>query len=186
MTQVEVIDAKLWHVGRIARMLRPEHAAALVRMGINSHRELRATFEASYVRKAMLIDGKLAGIGGIMGPLLSPIGFAWIAISDRATRYPVALVKEVRKHLAEEMKTKAELHTTIMVDDLAARRFAVFLGWHVADEGLGAAAETRPGRRTLHDHIASTPELLVPFRGSHLIKMGYHASASGDLPGLSN
>lgn len=186
MTHVEIIDARPWHCGRIARMLRPEHESALLRVGVNSHRELRTTFEASYLRKAMLIDRKLAGIGGIMGSILSPIGFAWLALTDRATRHPLAIVREVKKHLAEEMRTKTELTTTIMADDMAARRFAIFLGFHVSDEGLGAAAETRPGRRMLHEYITSTPELLVPFRGSHLIRMGYHESTGDHAPRFSN
>lgn len=183
----EIRDAKYFDCGRIARMLRVEHEAALIRLGVHSHREIRSTFEASCYRKAFLIDGKLAGLGGVMAPLLSPAGFVWLALSDRATRYPMAIIKYAKKHLAEVMvqQMKTELHTTVLMDDPAALRLAIFLGFHVSDEGLGSAAETRSGRRTLREYIVSTPELHLQHRDARLVVMGYHARGD-DLPSLSH
>lgn len=185
MTTFAIRDARHYDCGRMARMLRPDHEAALVRVGVNTHRELRATFDGSYYRKAFLIDGKLAGMGGAVGSILSPFAFVWVALTDRATRYPIQIIREARKHLAEIMVTKTELVTTVMLDDPAALRLATFLGFHVADQGLGAPAETRAGRRTLREFITSTPEMHLQLKGRPLVKMGYHAIGD-DLPGLAN
>lgn len=180
MAHFQIREARSYDCGRIARMLRPEHEAALVRIGVNTHREIRGTFSASYYRKAFLIDGKLAGIGGVMGSILSPFGFVWLALTDRATRYPMEIVREARRQLVEIMITKNELATTVAMDDPAALRLATFLGFHVADEGFGAPAETRVGRRTLREYIMANSDLHLSFNGRPFVRMGYHRS--GDAP----
>ncbi len=179
-------DAKVSDCGKMARMLRPAHEASFVSFGVSSHREIRTTFAASFYKKAFLIDGKLAGLGGAFGPLLSPFAFVWVCLSDRATRYPVQIVREARKQLAEIMKTREELSTIVMLNDEAALRLATFLGFHVCDHGMGAPAESRAGRRMLREYIMSTPELHVNAGKASFIRMGYHPVYGDDLPGLAN
>jgi hypothetical protein len=116
-----VIEARPWHCGRMARLLRIEHASAIARLGIDSHRELSSRFGESAFRRAWLIDGELAALGGVTGPQMAAWGFLWLALSERARRYPVAIVKEAKRQLAEIMVVKRELATTILDNDAAAR-----------------------------------------------------------------
>jgi hypothetical protein len=129
MPHFELRDAKLWHCGQIIRILRREQTEAMAIIGLDSHHELRSAFEDSAYKKAWFIDGKLVGIGGVAGPILSPFGMVWLALSQKATKYPLALVKLLRQQIDEVMQTKRTLLTTILADDEASERFAVFMGF---------------------------------------------------------
>ncbi len=178
-TVFEIVEARRWMCGRMTRMLRAEHQSAAIRLGLDVHRGLRDMYDRSpFFRKAWLIDGHLSALGGATGSALSPASFVWIALSERATRYPVAIIKEARRQLAELMQTKQELTTTIIDGDEAAKRLVVFLGWHVNDTGEGAMAETRYGRKRLTafiDHEA--PRLR--FGNGSAIPLGYHSPYEG-------
>lgn len=174
MTTFSVIPARPYHCGQMVRLLRVEHQAAIARLGLDSHRELRERFEQSSFRRAWLIDGKLAALGGVTGGKISGTGFLWLAISERARKYPVAIVKEARKQLAEVMEIKRELATTILNGDAAARRLAIYLGFHVADEGPGAIAHSRFARRDLSRHLDVDPDIRIPIGDGFAIAMGYH------------
>ncbi len=181
----EIVEARRWMCGRLARMLRGEHQAAALRVGLDIHRGLRSMYDQSAAyRRGWLVDGVLAGLGGVTGSSLSPAGFVWIALSERATRYPVAIVKEAKRQLAELMRTRLELTTTIICGDEAAKRLVVHLGFHVADEGQGAAAETRYGRKRLTafiDHEAPR----IAFGGGAAVRVSYHAPYEGRVPSAS-
>lgn len=183
MSNFEIRDAKAFDCGRVVRALRPEHESGYIQVGISTHRDLRRTFDGSYYRKAWLIDGHLAGLGGLMGSTLSPRAFIWMALTDRATHYPIEMVKEARRQIADIMVTKNELLTTVHADDKAAQRFALFLGFHVGDQ---PPAETHFGRKTLQEYILSEPKVRIPFGKSHLIRMGYHGEIDVPIPALAH
>lgn len=170
----QIIDAKPYHCGQMARLLRVDHERALIGMGIDAHRELRRMFEGSHHRRAWMIDGKLSALGGVLAPRVAATGFLWLALSQWATRFPVAMVREARKQIDEIMVVKRELATTILPNDAAALRFAVFLGFHVADDGDGARAFTHEGRRMLMEFARAAKVCHVPCGGSYVIAMGYH------------
>jgi len=174
VTKFEVIDAKRYMCGRMSRMLRGEHQAAALRVGIDVHRGLRQTFDKSFYRKAWLIDGTLAGLGGAMGTILDPGAFIWVALSERATRYPLEIVREARRQIDYLMRTKLELHTTIIGGDDAARRFVAFLGFHARDAGPGSAAFSCHGRRQLNDFLQNEEGLRYPAGNGYVIPVGYH------------
>lgn len=129
MTDFSVIEAKPYHCGAMVRRLRSEQLHAVRALGLDPHRELCARFEESSFRRAWLIDGRLAGLGGTTGSWLSTGGFVWLAIAQRATRHPKALVREARRQLAELMATRQSLSTTVLKGDSAAQRFALHLGF---------------------------------------------------------
>lgn len=177
-TTFEIIEAKPYHCGKMSRLLRLEHASAIARLGIDSHREMRARFDDSCFRRAWLIDGQLAGLGGVCGPSAAAWGFLWLALSERARKYPIAIIKEARRQLDEIMVVKTELATTILSEDAAAKRLAIFLGFHVADDGPGAQAHSRFARRDLARHIEATPEVRIPLGSGFAVAMGYHKEAA--------
>lgn len=129
MPVFEIRDAKPFHVGQIVRSMRTEHRDSIIKLGINTHKQIHTIYNNSAFSRSWFIDGKLAGIGGIIGSVLSSKGFVWLALSQDSLRYPVALVKEAKNQLHEGMKTYLELQTTILCNDEAAQRFADFLGF---------------------------------------------------------
>lgn len=133
MPEFAVIDAEPHMIGRMVRGLRLAHTAALEGLGIDrheTHRQLRALFGQSSFRRAWTVNGKLAAIGGVTGMLASDRGFIWLALTEEAVRYPVAMVKEARRQLSEIMATRMEVATTLISNDHAAMRFAGALGFH--------------------------------------------------------
>lgn len=175
MTRFEVIEARPHHCGNIVRRMRSEHRAAIARTGMDAHRELRGIFDVSMFRKAWLIDGRLAALGGVTGPALSPIGFVWVVMTNAALRYPIEIVKEISRQMQEIMTVKRELATTIIGGDDAALRMAIHLGFHVADDGPGRPAYSRAARRDLVRFIETNPDLRLPVGHGYAIAMGYHA-----------
>lgn len=174
MPTFQIIEAKPYHCGQMVRALRYEHQSALMLLGVDSHRELRALFDQSAFRKAWLIDGKLAALGGVSGMQLSAIGFVWLCLSEQARKYPVAIIKEARRQLDQIMIVKRELATTIISGDVSARRLAIFLGFHVAHEGPGSQAHSRFARRYLARHVETNADLRIPFGQGYVIPMGFH------------
>lgn len=174
MTTFEIIPARAHHCGQMARMLRVEHSAAIALLGMDSHRELRRVFDVSSFRRAWFINGKLAGLGGVMGTKLAIGGFIWLALTEPARRYPVAIVKEARRQLAEIMLVKRELATTVINGDESARRLAIFLGFHASHEGPGQQAFSRFGRRDLARYVETDPDCRIPLGNGFAVALGYH------------
>jgi hypothetical protein len=131
MPHFELIDARPYHCGQIVRRLRHDMHCAFFALGVDPHRELRTCFDVSYLRRAWLIDGKLAGLGGVFGGALSSAGYIWLALTQEATRYPVAMLKEARRQVAEIGATKHTLIASTLAGDDAAERFIMRLGFEL-------------------------------------------------------
>ena len=129
--RIEEVDAKLWHCGQLTRTLRAEHRIILEHMQVPTHRELREAFQASYICKAWLLDGKLGAIAGVCGPAATSDGVLWMAISDEMAKHPSAVARRALKFVARVMKTKRHLSTAILDGDKAGMAFAYFLGFMV-------------------------------------------------------
>ncbi len=147
----EIIEGREHHCGQISRLLRLGHREIVARFGIDTHRELRARFDDSAFRRAWLIDGHLAALGGVTGPLLASSGFLWLAISNRAMKYPVAMVREAKSQLEVICEIKRELVTTIMDGDEESKRFAIFVGF--VPDGEDGSASSKFGRMSLSQKL---------------------------------
>jgi len=124
-----MVEAMEFHCGRMVRQLRTEHRAAIARLGVNTHRELRRAFDDSAYRRALLIDGKLAALGGVTGPALAASGTIWLAITQEATAHPHLIARLALRHLREILRIKRELDTYILPADETSLRFAKMMGF---------------------------------------------------------
>ena len=169
----EVREAKPQDCGRMARILRIEHQAEIAKTGLETHRELRATFESSYYRRALLLDGRLIAIGGCSGDSISMLGFVWLALSNEARQHPLAIMRHVRAELDRMMIMKRELMATVLAGDEAAKRAAVFLGFYPgACEPFGN--HTRSARATLRRTLENDTSLRLPCGETYHIALIYH------------
>ena len=178
MTDFTIIEAKPHHCGQMARMLRHEHAQAVAMLGMDSHRELRARFDASSFRRAWLADDRLAALGGVTGPILSSMGYVWLAFSESATRYPLAIIKEARRQLAQIATVKRSLATSILDGDETSKRFAVFLGFVPLDQESNHPAISRYGRRELVSRCERNAEARIAVGKGFAVAMGYQGEAA--------
>ena len=172
----EIVEARPFHCGQMARALRREHRELLARVGADAHRELRACFDQSSFRRAWLIDGRLAALGGLTGSMLSGDGMLWLALSDEATRHPFAVVREARKQLDEMMRVKRVLSAGVMGGDDAAARLAVFLCFTAAGSTFLGPAFSKAGRRLLERELKCNADLRIPVGAAFLTPMRYSLS----------
>lgn len=133
MSTFEIVEAKSYHCGQMVRALRNDHHKALLKLGLNAHRQLRACYDDSGFCRAWMIDGKLAGLGGVTGTIASSTGYIWLALTEDATRHPKMIIKEARNQLEEIMSTKRQLFTTLVDADPTSRRFAEHLGFQIIE-----------------------------------------------------
>lgn len=178
MPSFEIIPAKPWHCGIIARKARAEHRAAVSALGIDLHRELAARFADTLEPKAWLIDGRVAALGGVLGTGLCAGGYVWLAITDEAAKHPLALVREAKRQLDQVMSIRRELATVLLPTDKAALRLAAYLGFHVKDSGLGSPAHDRAGRIALRRYLEGATELRIAMGTGGAIPVGYHEEAA--------
>lgn len=129
--RIEIVEARLYHCGHLARAMRPAQIAGGRARGANPHRELVARFGASSYRRACLLDGRLAALGGVVGTQVESEGLIWLAIAAWATAHPRALLIAARQALDEIGRLKHRVGTLILAEDAASFRFAKRLGFNV-------------------------------------------------------
>jgi hypothetical protein len=173
MPRFEIVEGKAWHCGAMSRLLRLEHQKAVAMIGLNSHRELRAAFDDSSFRRAWLIDGKLAALGGVTGPAIASAGLVWLAFTNAATKYPLAIIKESRRQIAEIMQVKRHLVCTIVEGDEASERFATFLGFVPAAGEYLLPAHTRYGRKEVARKLREIEEIRKPLGMGYVKLLAY-------------
>ena len=173
----QIIPAKPWHCGAMVRRLRIEHRMAVAKLGLDSHRELSDRFSQSSFRRALLIDAHLEALGGVTGSLLSGEGYVWLALSQRAARYPLLLVREAKKQLDEIMTIKRVLVTSVLDDDLAAKRFAIYLGFVLAVEHQARPASSHHGRRLLARRLEENHDARIPLGSGSAVALAYRGEA---------
>lgn len=79
----------------------------------------------------MMIDGDLAAIGGVSGPIMSTDGLIWLALNERALSHSFSIARAALRQIEDIMRTKRKLSTIILRDDRPAVEFAYFLGFNV-------------------------------------------------------
>lgn len=176
--ELEIRDARVYHVGRLVRRLRDEQLNAWAEIGCDPHQELRQAYAQSYFCRTAFLEGEIFAMWGCGGTFLSSRGVVWLGITKLAERYPLLLIKETRRQLADMMVTKHELATMILNGDEAGKRFAAFLGFGADHTFLGRPAHSRWARRSLKRYIDSSPDLRIPYGKSFFVRMEY----AGDHP----
>jgi hypothetical protein len=169
MAEIRIVPARFWMCGRIIRSLRHEHYIAEKMAGGDPHRQAQAVFRASYFTRAFTIEGELAAVCGAIGSHLSPFGFVWLLMSEKTTHYPKEIVRHARATIAELMKDKIELRTTVIGGDDAGLRLAAFLGFHRGD----GEAFSHHGRRTLLRRLRTDPDVRAPLGQAYVVHMAY-------------
>jgi hypothetical protein len=168
MKNYEVVTASIRHVKPLSASLRGAHCANLLAFNIEPRRALHDAFLASPFCRTALIEGRPVAMWGVKSDLISPTGFAWLVISNEITGLSLSIIKETKKQLAEMMKTYHELAITVLPDDFAALRFAVFLGFHDRDQQMNQS------RKISQLEIVTDPRNRVPYGDGHIIALGYH------------
>lgn len=164
MQAYSIVPAEIRHVRKIVRDLRAGHAQAMSAFGVDPYRALQSAFYSSSFRRAWIVDGELAGIGGVTGTVLSSSGVIWLALTQRAIRFPVAIVREARRQLREIMATRSSVESAIVCGDPAAWRFAEYMGFR-ARHPKSDQIMLDIGNRSLERILEEAPEFRINLPG---------------------
>lgn len=164
-----IVKASIRHVRPMSRKLRSAASITLQGFGLHPRPALHRAFLASSYCRTALMDGEPIAMWGVKSVLLSDTAAVWLVLSDAVTRMPVAVVKEARAELARVMASNREVAITVLPDDEAAIRFAVFLGFHDRDNDDGHLS-----RRDLCRAIVEDPQHRIPVGDHYVIALGYH------------
>ena len=138
MPEFSLIEAKPYHCGRMARLLRSQHRELVAGLGFDVHRELKNAFDRATIKKAWLVDGRLIALGGMETTLMSSDATVWLALSEEAKKYPLSLMRMLKREIEIASGMKRALSTVLIRADAPSLRFAEFLGFEIeAGPALG-------------------------------------------------
>jgi hypothetical protein len=132
MARFKVTTAKRSDCGQIACLMRYDHREAVIALGLDPYHEVVEAFDETPHPMAWMIDGELGAVGGAAGPPgLCPIAITWVVIAEHATRFPRALVREIKHQLDIAHEVYPLLVSPLCPADKKSLRFAAFLGFAV-------------------------------------------------------
>jgi hypothetical protein len=153
----------------MSRHLRAAACITLQGFGFEPRQALHRAFVASHYCRTATVDEKPVAMWGVKGTLLGDTALVWLVLSDQIAAVPRAVTREARAELSRIMENYREIAITVLPDDLAAVRFAVYLGFHDRENDDGALS-----RKALTDAILADPRYRIPVGDSFVIALGYH------------
>lgn len=164
-----IVPASPRHIRPMAAKLRAAACITLQAFGYEPRRALHRIFLNSFYCRTALIDGKPVAMWGVTGTLLGDVAYVWLVLSDDIASMPRSIVKEAKRELSAIMENYREIATTVLPDDAAAIRFAVYLGFHDNHEG----GDTQ-SRKALERDIRENPKHRIAVGDHYVIRLAYH------------
>jgi hypothetical protein len=116
----------------MACLMRDDHRQAIVMLAFDPLHEALEAFDQSPHPKALLINDKLAALGGVCGPpWLCPVGVIWLGLTEYAVQFRHALVRELKQQLKIAHEVFPLLVAVLFPSDRKSIRLAEFLGFRV-------------------------------------------------------
>lgn len=171
MSTLAIVEGKRRFCGPMARYMRIEHHAALLKMKVEVHREIRRVFDSSFYRRAAFVDGHLAAMWGVTGSAASAHGMLWLVLGQHAVKHPAMIFRQAKRELEHLASTKRLLATTLIPDDEASARFVIALGFESPDGFGGGRARSRSGRGNLLRYVRNNHELMVDAGSARQVAM---------------
>lgn len=129
MDAVMIVDALPRHVAPIANTADEATKASCALFGHTPRQSLRAALSSSSYCRTLLLDGKPAAMWGVAGPLLSPTGEGWVALTPAARARRLLVARITIAELRNVMRLKTEILAGVACGDARGQRFARFLGF---------------------------------------------------------
>ena len=169
--EYSIVPASILHIKPMAKRIRAAACITLQDYGYLPRAALHRAFLRSLYCRTALIDGRPVAMWGVDGTLLSDTAYVWLVMSDEIAHIPRTIVREAKRELAAIMGRYSEVAATVLPDDDAAIRFAVYLGFHDRHD------EDESTRRELVRKIRENPLYRIPVGDRYVIGLGYHPEA---------
>lgn len=168
--EYSIVPASVRHIRPMARRMRSAACITLQDYGYLPRAALHRVFVRSIYCRTALVDDKPVAMWGVVSTLLNDTAYVWLVMSDEIAHIPRTIVREAKRELAAIMGRYREVAATVLPDDDAAIRFAVYLGFHDNDaEGQSRKATAR--------EIRENPRHRIPVGDTYVIGLGYHPEA---------
>jgi hypothetical protein len=110
--------------------MRRSQQDAIANVGVDVHAEMVRVFDRSSFRRSAFVDGKLVAMGGVVGSMLAPHGFVWLALAeDFSARHRIAVAREAKRWTGRLTETRTALTALCLLEDAPSWRFLQFLGF---------------------------------------------------------
>ena len=119
----QIVTARLEHVRAIVRTMRPMDRAEIEGMGLCVRHTLHHLWRNSSLRKAALVEGEVAAVWGLEGPMLDDVGMPWAFTAPAVERARLAFYRETRAEIEAMLHVKRRLQTYVLADYARAIRF---------------------------------------------------------------
>jgi len=167
----EIVPTSVRHIRPMARRMRGAVAVSLSGYGFDPRKALhRVVLDSAYCRTAKA-DGFPIAMWGIVAPALASTAYVWLVMSDEVAKMPRSVVVTAREELAAIMESYDEIATTVLPDDEAAIRFALYLGFHDDDEEEPASHKVRAKR------LRENPHNRIPVGDGYVVAVSYRGAA---------
>lgn len=89
-----VVPATPAHMAELQAGLREADKVEVIGMGSTVEESFRVTWRRSLLTQTVLVDGRVAAVGGVGGSALGGVGQPWMLTTSLFERIPVFMVKE--------------------------------------------------------------------------------------------
>lgn len=131
--RVEVRESKIGDVYRLAAALRAGDRAEVAALGLDPRDAIRRSYRDAILRRSYFVDGDLAAMSGLCGPLLSDIGEPYLMTTAAAERAPVSFLRLARAAVAEMLRHRLRLEGQVDASYHRACRLLEVLGFTVSE-----------------------------------------------------
>lgn len=127
----EVVPATLEHVRIIVRDMRPIDRSEIEKRGYHVRHLTHYLYRQSTMRKTVLVDGVVAAVAGLYGPLLDEECQPWLFTTPTVERAKVSFFREVRRAISDALLSRRRLHTYVLASYTQSIRFYSALGFTI-------------------------------------------------------
>lgn len=124
-----VRPSEMADVYALAANLRAADRAEVESLGIDVRVGIRRSYRNAVLRKTYLIDGEVAAMSGLCGPLLGDIGEPYLMTAPAVETMPVTFLKQARTSLAGMLQLKRRLEVQVDANYTKACRLLEVLGF---------------------------------------------------------
>ena len=117
----------------LAANLRPADRAEVEAVGIDPRVGIRRSYRHAVLRKSYIVDGELAAMSGLCGPMLGDIGQPYLMTSAAVERVPITFFKLAAANVAEMLEHKMRLEGHVAASYVKACRFLAAIGFTLGE-----------------------------------------------------
>lgn len=134
---ISIVTATLAHVQELGHNMNAEDVAELKALGMKPHRALWRSWKASMVRKALIVDGEVAAIWGVVGGLLGVSGVAWLLTGPKVREMsPIRVARLYRNEVRELLENYEVIENLVDSRYIGAIRLLKIAGFSFDDPML--------------------------------------------------